>query len=87
MLDQNFYVFVLCFIYLKNYLSHPLDLPNLCIAVEMFAKYAITTGFSLMFAYTAELYPTPLRNTATGIMSTAARFGCCITPFFLNMSE
>ncbi|XP_027129037.1 solute carrier family 22 member 4 isoform X2 [Larimichthys crocea] len=33
-----------------------------------------------------KLYPTPLRNTATGIMSTAARFGCCITPFFLNMS-
>ncbi|KAG8008534.1 Solute carrier family 22 member 5 [Nibea albiflora] len=64
----------------------PQNLSNLCIALEMFGKYAITTGSSLMFAYSAELYPTVLRNTATGIMTTVSRLGSCITPILLKTS-
>ncbi|KAM9348840.1 organic cation/carnitine transporter 2-like [Symphorus nematophorus] len=64
----------------------PQSLSNLCIALEMLGKYATTTGSSLMFAYTAEIYPTVLRNTATGMMSTVARLGSCITPFLLELS-
>ncbi|XP_029304015.1 solute carrier family 22 member 5-like [Cottoperca gobio] len=64
----------------------PQSLPHLYIALEMLGKYAITTTSSLMFAYMAELYPTVLRNTATGICTTVSRIGSCIAPFLLKLS-
>ncbi|KAL3970758.1 hypothetical protein ACER0C_026277 [Sarotherodon galilaeus] len=63
----------------------PDDLSNLSLALEMLGKYSITTGSSLMFAYTAELYPTVLRNTATGISNTVSRIGSCIAPLLLSL--
>nr|XP_004561794.2 solute carrier family 22 member 5 isoform X1 [Maylandia zebra] len=63
----------------------PDDLSNLALALEMLGKYSITTGSSLMFAYTAELYPTVLRNTATGISNTVSRIGSCIAPLLLSL--
>ncbi|XP_067464653.1 organic cation/carnitine transporter 2-like isoform X1 [Thunnus thynnus] len=64
----------------------PQGLSNLSLALEMLGKYSITTGASMMFTYTAELYPTVLRNTATGVCTTVSRLGSCITPFLLDMS-
>ncbi|XP_038158152.1 solute carrier family 22 member 4-like isoform X1 [Cyprinodon tularosa] len=58
----------------------PQDLSGLSLALEMVGKYAFTTGASLMFAYTTELYPTSLRNTAAGTTFTASRTGSCVTP-------
>uniref|UniRef100_A0A3Q4GIK5 Major facilitator superfamily (MFS) profile domain-containing protein n=1 Tax=Neolamprologus brichardi TaxID=32507 RepID=A0A3Q4GIK5_NEOBR len=63
----------------------PDDLSNLALALEMLGKYSITTGSSLMFAYTAELYPTVLRNTATGTSNTVSRIGSCIAPLLLSL--
>ncbi|CAK6976290.1 Hypothetical predicted protein [Scomber scombrus] len=63
----------------------PQSLSNLSLALEMAGKYFITTGASMMFTYTAELYPTVLRNTATGLCTTVSRMGSCITPFLLDM--
>ncbi|XP_008286210.1 solute carrier family 22 member 4-like [Stegastes partitus] len=64
----------------------PEDLSNLSLTLELVGKYAFTTGSSLMFAYVAELYPTALRNTATGICMAVSRVGSCISPFVLNLS-
>ncbi|XP_061557736.1 solute carrier family 22 member 4-like isoform X1 [Phycodurus eques] len=58
---------------------------GLSLTLEMVGKYAITTGFGLMFPYTTELYPTALRNTAAGICNTVARMGSCITPYLLEL--
>ncbi|XP_061660137.1 solute carrier family 22 member 4-like [Syngnathoides biaculeatus] len=63
----------------------PEDYTGLSLTLEMVGKYAITTGFGLMFAYTTELYPTVLRNTAAGICNTVARLGSCITPYLLEL--
>uniref|UniRef100_A0A3Q3FNZ5 Solute carrier family 22 member 5-like n=1 Tax=Labrus bergylta TaxID=56723 RepID=A0A3Q3FNZ5_9LABR len=52
---------------------------HLSVALEMLGKFGITSGSSLMYSYTAELYPTGLRNTATGTYSSA-------TLIFLSMS-
>lgn len=52
---------------------------------KMFAKYAITTGSSLMFAYSAELYPTVIRNTGTGTCITVSRLGSCMAPMLLQL--
>ncbi|RVE64120.1 hypothetical protein OJAV_G00143120 [Oryzias javanicus] len=64
----------------------PEDLSSLSLSLEMLSKYSFTTGSSLMFAYTTELYPTVLRNTATGTTTTLSRMGSCITPFLLSLS-
>uniref|UniRef100_A0A3B4VB49 Solute carrier family 22 member 5-like n=1 Tax=Seriola dumerili TaxID=41447 RepID=A0A3B4VB49_SERDU len=60
---------------------------NLSVALEMLGKFAITTGTALLFAYTAELYPTVLRNTATGTCTTVSRIGSCISPFLLQLTH
>ncbi|XP_013881631.1 solute carrier family 22 member 4-like [Austrofundulus limnaeus] len=64
----------------------PEYLSSVSLTLEMLGKYAFTTGSSLMFTYTTELYPTALRNTATGTTTTVSRTGSCITPFLLSLS-
>nr|XP_020467627.1 solute carrier family 22 member 5-like [Monopterus albus] len=64
----------------------PQSLSDLSVALEMLGKFGITTGTALMFAYTAELYPTVLRNTATGACTTVSRVGSCLAPFLLHLS-
>uniref|UniRef100_A0A3Q4BFK8 Major facilitator superfamily (MFS) profile domain-containing protein n=1 Tax=Mola mola TaxID=94237 RepID=A0A3Q4BFK8_MOLML len=64
----------------------PQELSYLSVALEMLGKFAITTGTSLMFVYTAEIYPTVIRNTATGTCTTFSRMGGCIAPFLLKLS-
>ncbi|XP_070699276.1 organic cation/carnitine transporter 2-like [Pempheris klunzingeri] len=63
----------------------PQSLSNLSLALEMLGKFGLTTGTALMFAYTAELYPTVLRNTATGTCTMVSRVGSCIAPFLLQL--
>nr|XP_019952639.1 PREDICTED: solute carrier family 22 member 4-like [Paralichthys olivaceus] len=65
----------------------PETLPHMSLALEILCKYALTTGISMIFTYTSELYPTLLRNTATGTTSTISRLGSCIAPFLLKLSE
>ncbi|XP_069002077.1 organic cation/carnitine transporter 2-like isoform X1 [Embiotoca jacksoni] len=62
----------------------PQGLSGLSVALEMLGKCGITTGTALMFAYTAEIYPTVLRNTATGTCTTVSRVGSCIAPFLFQ---
>lgn len=63
----------------------PEHLSNVTLVGEMLGKFSFTTGTSLMFTYTAELYPTPLRNTATGTCTMVSRLGICIAPFLLKL--
>ncbi|KAF6721100.1 Solute carrier family 22 member 4 [Oryzias melastigma] len=53
----------------------PEDLSSLSLSLEMLSKYSFTNGASLMFAYITELYPTVLRNTATGTTTTSLQDG------------
>jgi len=53
----------------------------------MLGKFAMTAGAALMYAYTAELYPTVLRNTATGTCSAVSKVGSSIAPFLSQLSE
>ncbi|CAB1414058.1 unnamed protein product [Pleuronectes platessa] len=63
----------------------PETLPHMSLALEILGKYALTAGVSMIFTYTSELYPTPLRNTATGTTSTISRVGACFAPFLLTL--
>ncbi|XP_077360888.1 solute carrier family 22 member 4-like [Festucalex cinctus] len=64
----------------------PQSILHLAVALEMLGKFAATAGTSLLFAFTAELYPTGLRNTASGICLMVSRTGSCIAPFLIQMN-
>lgn len=64
-----------------------LGLPSVAVSLEMLGKFAVTAGSSLMYVYTAELYPTVLRNTGTGACSVLSRVGSSVAPFLFKLSE
>ncbi|XP_054481191.1 organic cation/carnitine transporter 2 [Anoplopoma fimbria] len=63
----------------------PSNLVYLGITLEMLGKFAVTVAFSIVYAYTAELYPTVVRNTAVGACSMASRIGSIIAPYFIYL--
>lgn len=63
------------------------DLVFLSITFEMLGKFAVSTAFAVVYAYTAELYPTVLRNTAVGACTMASRIGSISAPFFIYLSK
>jgi len=46
----------------------------------MIAKAAIAGSFAVLYNYSAELFPTVIRNSAIGICSMSARMGGALTP-------
>ncbi|CAL8365563.1 unnamed protein product [Lota lota] len=63
----------------------PSDMNFVAIALEMTGKFGVTVAFALIFAYTAELYPTVLRNTAIGACSMASRIGSISAPYLIYL--
>ncbi|TNN23736.1 Solute carrier family 22 member 5 [Liparis tanakae] len=53
----------------------------------MLGKFTMTGGITLVYAYTAELYPTVLRNTATGTCSAFSKVGSSIAPFLSQLID
>ena len=48
---------------------------GLQIALVMFGRLCASLGFAMVYLYTSELFPTPIRSTAVGVCSTVARIG------------
>ncbi|KAL7844742.1 hypothetical protein SRHO_G00232810 [Serrasalmus rhombeus] len=71
---------VLLFIHLL-----PQHMNNVAISLEMLGKFGVTTAFAIVYAFTAELYPTVLRNTAMGACSMASRIGSISAPYFIYL--
>ncbi|KAL6098313.1 slc22a5 [Pungitius sinensis] len=63
----------------------PHHMVYLAITLEMLGKFAVTTAFAIVYAYTAEIYPTVVRNTALGACSMASRIGSIIAPYFIYL--
>ncbi|KAJ8276719.1 hypothetical protein COCON_G00084710 [Conger conger] len=69
----------------NSWMKHKKDLSSVSIALEMMGKFGVTVAFSILYPYTAELYPTVLRNTAIGICSMASQLGAIAAPYFLYL--
>uniref|UniRef100_A0A3B4G7U1 Solute carrier family 22 member 5-like n=1 Tax=Pundamilia nyererei TaxID=303518 RepID=A0A3B4G7U1_9CICH len=59
----------------------PDTLHNVALALEMTGKFGFTMAFSIVYIYTAEIYPTVLRNIGMGMCSSAARVGSITLTF------
>ena len=54
--------------------------PNLTLTFSLIGKFGSSAAFAIVFLYTAELFPTSMRNSAVGMCSTLARFGGILAP-------
>ncbi|XP_062909310.1 organic cation/carnitine transporter 2-like isoform X1 [Mobula hypostoma] len=56
---------------------------SLATVLVLIGKLGNTCAFSMVFVYTAELYPTLVRNTGIGVSSMASRLGSVISPYII----
>lgn len=60
----------------------PSDLPVLIVVLAMLGKLAITSSYGTVYVFSAEQFPTVIRNVALGAASTSARVGGILAPYF-----
>ncbi|KAI1286803.1 Organic cation transporter protein [Halotydeus destructor] len=53
----------------------------------MIGKFCITSSFGIIYVYSAEIYPTVLRQVGVGSCSVAGRFGSIIAPFIKELNN
>ncbi|XP_068437804.1 solute carrier family 22 member 13-like [Clinocottus analis] len=58
----------------------PKDLPVVVTVIAVVGKFAATGSFSIVYVYTAELYPTTLRQNGVGLNSMCARLAGILAP-------
>uniref|UniRef100_A0A8C5QEF7 Major facilitator superfamily (MFS) profile domain-containing protein n=1 Tax=Leptobrachium leishanense TaxID=445787 RepID=A0A8C5QEF7_9ANUR len=63
----------------------PLDLHIVSTVLVMVGKFGITAAFNMVFVYTAELYPTVIRNMGVGVGSMSSRVGSIISPYIVYL--
>ncbi|XP_012216621.1 organic cation transporter protein [Linepithema humile] len=65
----------------------PADTPWLIVTLAMIGKLAITSSYGAIYVFTAEQFPTVIRNVGLGASSTFARIGGVIAPYVNHLSE
>ncbi|XP_056155869.1 solute carrier family 22 member 13-like [Lampris incognitus] len=61
-------------------LTIPSDLPVVITAIAVLGKFLSTISFSIIYVYSAELYPTVLRQNGIGVNFMCARVGGILAP-------
>ncbi|XP_069770026.1 organic cation/carnitine transporter 2-like [Narcine bancroftii] len=64
----------------------PPSLHILTTALIMIGKTGIAITFAIIFIYSAELYPTVVRNMGIGTCCTASRIGSIFSPYFVYLA-
>ena len=57
------------------------DYQGAVLAFAMIGKFCITSSFGIIYIYSAEIYPTVLRQVGVGSCSVAGRVGSIMAPF------
>ncbi|XP_033119858.1 organic cation transporter protein-like [Anneissia japonica] len=57
------------------------------VSVAMAGKFSITAAFGIVYVYSAELFPTPVRSAGMGLASMSGRLGSVISPLALVVSD
>ncbi|XP_015920935.2 organic cation transporter protein [Parasteatoda tepidariorum] len=74
---------------LACFLMYPLpqDPWWLNVIVSMVGKFCITCAFGVLYIYTAEIFPTVVRNVGMGSASLCARIGSIVAPFVRELGH
>ncbi|XP_029410056.1 solute carrier family 22 member 5 [Nannospalax galili] len=65
----------------------PSELAYVATTLVMIGKFGVTAAFAMVYVYTAELYPTVVRNMGVGVSSTASRLGSILSPYFIYLGS
>ncbi|KAF0307798.1 Solute carrier family 22 member 3 [Amphibalanus amphitrite] len=55
--------------------------------LTLMARFCITTSFGVLYVFSAEVFPTVLRNTGVSSSSTCGRIGAIVAPFVADMAK
>merc|ERR1712223_1780573 len=58
---------------------------GLSVAIGLVGKFHFSMTFAIAYLYTAELFPTKVRNLAVGLASTFARIGSISAPYIVDL--
>ena len=64
----------------------PPHLQLLKLGLTLTGKFGAAASFAIVYVFTAELFPTQIRNSAIGLCSTASRIGAIFTPTIASLS-
>ncbi|QQP56942.1 Organic cation transporter proteinlike [Caligus rogercresseyi] len=72
--------------YVSTFISGLVEL-NVTVERSLLEEFAflISMTFAIAYLYTAELFPTPVRNVAVGAASTFARIGSMVVPYIVDL--
>jgi OCT family organic cation transporter-like MFS transporter 4/5 len=65
----------------------PLKYEMLLVTLAMIGKMAITSSYGTIYVFSAEQFPTVIRNVALGAASMSARIGGILAPYFNLLSD
>ena len=66
--------------------EEPVEMFYIRTALSLIGKFGASAGFAIVYIYTAELFPTPVRNSAVGLCSTFARIGGMLSPVVADLA-
>ncbi|XP_023557969.1 solute carrier family 22 member 13-like [Octodon degus] len=65
----------------------PSDQPIVVTVLAVLGKFAASASFTVSYVYTAELFPTVIRQTGMGLVSFFSRIGGILTPLILLLGD
>ncbi|XP_029796424.1 solute carrier family 22 member 13 [Suricata suricatta] len=65
----------------------PADLPVVVTVLAVVGKFATAAGFTISYVYSAELFPTVIRQTGMGLVGIFSRIGGILTPLVMLLAE
>ncbi|XP_074662567.1 uncharacterized protein LOC141915059 [Tubulanus polymorphus] len=67
--------------FVPNKTSDGTDLGIVILVLNLIGKTFVTAGYDSIYLFTAELFPTNLRNTGSAVCNVSSRIGAMIAPF------
>lgn len=79
-----FWSFALAGVCMLIILAVPADYTTVVVTISMVGRLGITAAYAIIALYTAELFPTEVRNSAIGVSSMFGHIGSMAAPFVVD---